>query len=342
LSHYNHETPVRSVLVTSAKGGEGKSTVAWNLALTGARAGAKVLLIEADLRRPTIASRIGADVDIGLVDVLSRRGLPLNQVIKAVPLSARPGALLAPGGFDDGAINGNGHALESGNSPGEGSLGNGSLGNGSSGNGSSDNGSRGNGTEAVPVGANGSDVEDAGSHRSAYERYRRRWRGVDPRVAQKSHRVSQPVASPPSQPSRAPEVLPVERANLEVLFAGHRAERRGFLQRSPGAMLASAQMRDLIHAAEGVYDLVVIDSPPTTAVSDAVPLVKHVSGVLVVSRVTKNTRDSAAHLRVQLENLKARTIGVVVNGIDSTDGYYSSATDYLDNEPKRKNTRSGG
>jgi capsular exopolysaccharide synthesis family protein len=46
------EGPTRTVLVTSAGAGEGKSTIAANLALAAARDGERVVLIEADLRRP--------------------------------------------------------------------------------------------------------------------------------------------------------------------------------------------------------------------------------------------------------------------------------------------------
>jgi Mrp family chromosome partitioning ATPase len=74
-------------------------------------------------------------------------------------------------------------------------------------------------------------------------------------------------------------------------------------------------MRRIIEAAERSYDLVVIDTPPTSVVSDAIPLVKQVSGVLVVCRLGRTTRDSAAHLRNQLDNLEANTLGVVINGV---------------------------
>lgn len=62
--------PVRSVLVTSARSQEGKTTTAWYLAAAAASAGLSVALVEADLRRPSIAARFGLRPDGGLTEVL--------------------------------------------------------------------------------------------------------------------------------------------------------------------------------------------------------------------------------------------------------------------------------
>jgi succinoglycan biosynthesis transport protein ExoP len=58
------------VLVTSAVRGDGKSTFIANLAITTAQAGRRVLLIDADLRRPTQHVLMGVSNDIGVSDVL--------------------------------------------------------------------------------------------------------------------------------------------------------------------------------------------------------------------------------------------------------------------------------
>jgi len=74
--------PIVTLLVTSAKAGEGKSTTALNLAATCARAGERTLLVDVDLRRPSLAD-VFPDEDghgLGLVDVL-RDDLPWARAV---------------------------------------------------------------------------------------------------------------------------------------------------------------------------------------------------------------------------------------------------------------------
>src|SRR5262249_12897048 len=64
--------PIVTLLVTSAKAGEGKSTTALNLAATCARAGERTLLMDVDLRRPSLGCVFQDEPEnpLGLVDVL--------------------------------------------------------------------------------------------------------------------------------------------------------------------------------------------------------------------------------------------------------------------------------
>lgn len=73
--------PIVTLLVTSAKAGEGKSTTALNLAATCARAGERTLLLDVDLRRPSLADVFPHEQGhLGLVDVL-RGEMPWQRVV---------------------------------------------------------------------------------------------------------------------------------------------------------------------------------------------------------------------------------------------------------------------
>jgi succinoglycan biosynthesis transport protein ExoP len=61
----------RAVLVTSARDGEGKTAVAAYLAAAAAAAGDRALLVEADVRRPDVAQRLGLESKVGLAQVLA-------------------------------------------------------------------------------------------------------------------------------------------------------------------------------------------------------------------------------------------------------------------------------
>jgi succinoglycan biosynthesis transport protein ExoP len=76
--------PPQLILITSSTPAEGKSTVATNLASILAFRDARVLLIDADLRRPTVHSRFGVSGKIGLSTVLSGSNT-LDEVLQAVP-----------------------------------------------------------------------------------------------------------------------------------------------------------------------------------------------------------------------------------------------------------------
>jgi len=71
LRFVNVDHPPRSVVVTSANPGEGKSTISANLARLLATAGQKTLLLDSDLRRPVVATLFDVDAQVGLTQVLA-------------------------------------------------------------------------------------------------------------------------------------------------------------------------------------------------------------------------------------------------------------------------------
>lgn len=76
----------RSVLITSVGQGEGKSTLAVNLALTMALSGDRVVLVDADFHNPTIHQYLRLPNTEGLSDVLLNRDVSWSTKIKAVEL----------------------------------------------------------------------------------------------------------------------------------------------------------------------------------------------------------------------------------------------------------------
>ncbi|WP_083196611.1 polysaccharide biosynthesis tyrosine autokinase [Tessaracoccus lapidicaptus] len=87
-----------SMVITSSVDSEGKTETATNLARVLALAGERVLLIDADLRRPAVGERLRIDSELGLSDVLTGRG-SLHDLIIAMPpghLSVLPAGTVPP------------------------------------------------------------------------------------------------------------------------------------------------------------------------------------------------------------------------------------------------------
>jgi capsular exopolysaccharide synthesis family protein len=87
LRFLNTGTELLSVVVTSASSGDGKTTVALNLAMADASVGRKVLLLEADMRRPSIGTILGLDGTDGLATYLAQAGSQLADVVHHVPVT---------------------------------------------------------------------------------------------------------------------------------------------------------------------------------------------------------------------------------------------------------------
>jgi succinoglycan biosynthesis transport protein ExoP len=203
LRYFNVDRELRTLLVASAAPGDGKTTVARHLAAAAARMGARVLLLEADLRRPTIAQQLDVLSGPGLADVLIG-AVSLSEATQMIDLDPTSG--------------------------------------------------------------------DGGGGRM-----------------------------------------------FDVLVAG------AALPPNPGELIESHAMESLLEQAKGQYDLVVIDTPPLTAVSDAFPLLRKVDGVIIVGRVGRNRRDVAQRLHETLTGAGAPLLGVVANGFkQSRRGGYGS------------------
>jgi capsular exopolysaccharide synthesis family protein len=92
------DRPLRSVMVTSATTGEGKSTTAANLAVAMAQDGRRVVLVDGDLRRPTVHKHFDLPNDTGLTNVIAA-GASLADTLVTIPdsgLSVLPSGPIPP------------------------------------------------------------------------------------------------------------------------------------------------------------------------------------------------------------------------------------------------------
>lgn len=81
LRFVNVDNPPRSVLITSSEPGEGKSTVASTLAHALADSGKPTIIIDADLRRPTVAKKFRIDSKVGLTEVIAGQ-IELSEAVR--------------------------------------------------------------------------------------------------------------------------------------------------------------------------------------------------------------------------------------------------------------------
>jgi polysaccharide biosynthesis transport protein len=184
--------PPKTILITSALPREGKSTTSINTAIVLAQKGVRVLLVDADLRRPSIHKTLGMGPRVGLSNVLTG-GATLQQATLRSP------------------------------------------------------------------------------------------------------------------------VLP----NLYVLPAGTPPP-------NPAELMASAQMIELLTSLRDQYDHVVVDTPPTLSVTDAVVLSTRADAVVLVIRSSQTTKPALRRARDILAQVNARVAGVLLNAVnlDSPDYYY--------------------
>ena len=103
--------------------------------------------------------------------------------------------------------------------------------------------------------------------------------------------------------------------NLDVLTCGP-------VPPNPSELLHTDRFAAVLADCAKLYDRIVLDSPPTSAVTDPAVLGNLVDGVVLVIKAGETTRDSAMHARRQLTSAKARVIGVIVNAIDFSNPAY--------------------
>jgi non-specific protein-tyrosine kinase len=89
---------------------------------------------------------------------------------------------------------------------------------------------------------------------------------------------------------------------------------------NPPVVLGSDQMRSILSTLTDEFDVVIIDTSPLLAVSDAVPLLSTADGVVLVSRLGHTTSDAAEDVVDQIRRVPgAHLLGLVVNDVRGRD-----------------------
>jgi len=74
-------------------------------------------------------------------------------------------------------------------------------------------------------------------------------------------------------------------------------------------------MDDVIEALEQEFDVVLFDSPPVLPVTDSAILASKADGVIIVYQVGRTSRYALNRAKIQLENVDAKILGVVINNL---------------------------
>ncbi len=93
---------------------------------------------------------------------------------------------------------------------------------------------------------------------------------------------------------------------------------------NPAELLASSNMRDMLEELRGQYDHIVVDTPPTLSVTDAVVLSPRADAIVLVIRSGQTTKQALRRSRDILMQVNAKVSGVLLNAVDlsSPDYYY--------------------
>ena len=93
---------------------------------------------------------------------------------------------------------------------------------------------------------------------------------------------------------------------------------------NPAELLASSNMRDILAELREEYDHIIVDTPPTLSVTDAVVMSTRADAVVLVIRSGQTTKQALRRSRELLLQVNARVAGVLLNAVDLTspDYYY--------------------
>lgn len=105
--------------------------------------------------------------------------------------------------------------------------------------------------------------------------------------------------------------------NLSVMTSGP-------IPPNPAEMMASNRMSAVLQELRAQFDIILIDTPPLLAVTDAQIMASKSDGVIMVVSYGKVKRDMAVKAKAGLDRVNAKILGVVINNVKrkASEGYY--------------------
>lgn len=92
---------------------------------------------------------------------------------------------------------------------------------------------------------------------------------------------------------------------------------------NPAELVGSAKMAQLLEVLSALFDIVIVDSPPVLAVTDAIILSTRVDGVALLANSGSTRRNQLEQAVTQLKKVNANVIGIILNRLSArTGGYY--------------------
>jgi capsular exopolysaccharide synthesis family protein len=116
--------------------------------------------------------------------------------------------------------------------------------------------------------------------------------------------------------------IDLEKAIQESKIPGLQILTSGPLPPHPTELLDSSQMREIIDQLHKNHDFIIVDTPALLEVSDTTILAPQMDGVILVVSRANSRREDLVTTRKQLEIIKARMIGFIVNRAEQERGYY--------------------
>lgn len=114
----------------------------------------------------------------------------------------------------------------------------------------------------------------------------------------------------------------------------------GKLPPNPAEMLGSRTMERLLVALKERYDIIILDTAPLQAVTDAQILSTKSDGIILVVRAHATKRESVIQAKGLIEKVGGKILGTVLNGVENTRGkyYYYYGTGEDGTREKRKSS----